>query len=76
MPEAAPFVPDPFQVQAVELLAGHDVVVSAPTGSGKTWIAEQAIRAALDQGQRAWYASPLRALSNSKYAEFGELFGT
>jgi len=75
VPEAAPFVPDPFQVQAVELLARHDVVVSAPTGSGKTWIAEQAIRVALDQGQRAWYASPLRALSNSKYAEFGELFG-
>ena len=51
------------------------MVVSAPTGSGKTWIAEQAIRRALDEGQRAWYASPLKALSNSKYAEFGELFG-
>jgi superfamily II RNA helicase len=74
-PEAAPFVPDPFQVQAVEALTDTDVVVSAPTGSGKTWIAEQAIRRALEAGQRAWYASPLKALSNSKYAEFGELFG-
>ena len=74
-PESSPFVPDPFQVEAVSELAHRDVVVSAPTGSGKTWIAEQAIRAALDAGQRAWYASPLKALSNSKYAEFGELFG-
>ncbi len=75
VPEAAPFVPDPFQVQAVEELEHNDVVVSAPTGSGKTWIAEQAIAAALERGQRAWYASPLKALSNAKYAEFGEIFG-
>ncbi|RJX36488.1 MAG: DEAD/DEAH box helicase [Desulfarculus sp.] len=75
VPQDAPFVPDPFQSEAVELLSTRDVVVSAPTGSGKTWIAEQAIQMALSQGQRAWYASPLKALSNSKYAEFGELFG-
>ncbi len=75
VPEATPFVPDPFQVQAVEELGQNDVVVSAPTGSGKTWIAEQAIAAALERGQRAWYASPLKALSNAKYAEFGEIFG-
>lgn len=74
-PEITPFVPDPFQTESVEKLAYSDVVVSAPTGSGKTWIAEQAIKAALDKGQRAWYASPLKALSNAKYAEFGELFG-
>lgn len=75
MPEASPFVPDPFQVQSVAALAHSDVVVSAPTGSGKTWIAVQAIAQALERGQRAWYASPLKALSNSKYAEFGEMFG-
>jgi len=75
IPEAAPFVPDPFQVEAVELLTNSDVVVSAPTGSGKTWIAEQAIERALRSGQKAWYASPLKALSNAKFAEFGELFG-
>jgi superfamily II RNA helicase len=75
IPEAAPFVPDPFQVEAVQTLGQSDVVVSAPTGSGKTWIAEQAIKKALSSGQRAWYASPLKALSNSKYAEFGEIFG-
>ncbi len=76
VPEDAPFRPDPFQVEAVELLAGQDVVVSAPTGSGKTWIAEQAIARTLAQGQRAWYASPLKALSNAKMAEFGEIFGS
>lgn len=75
VPEATPFRPDPFQVEAVEKLATGDVVVSAPTGSGKTWIAEQAIRACLERGHRAWYASPLKALSNSKYAEFMEIFG-
>ncbi|MFH1057246.1 MAG: DEAD/DEAH box helicase [Pseudomonadota bacterium] len=74
-PEAAPFVPDPFQVEAVEELRERDVVVSAPTGSGKTWIAEQAIDLALASGQRAWYASPLKALSNSKFAEFSAKFG-
>ncbi|MCF8031597.1 MAG: DEAD/DEAH box helicase [Desulfarculaceae bacterium] len=75
VPDDAPFVPDPFQVEAVETLAKQDVVVSAPTGSGKTWIAEQAIAKALAAGQRAWYASPLKALSNAKLAEFGEIFG-
>ncbi|WP_338598850.1 DEAD/DEAH box helicase [Desulfoferula mesophila] len=75
VPEDAPFKPDPFQVEAVELLAEQDVVVSAPTGSGKTWIAEQAIARTLAQGQRAWYASPLKALSNAKLAEFGQIFG-
>ena len=75
VPEAAPFVPDPFQSEAVERLTQEDVVVSAPTGSGKTWIAEKAIQRALAGGQKAWYASPLKALSNSKYAEFREIFG-
>jgi superfamily II RNA helicase len=74
-PEDSPFIPDPFQAEAVEALSQQDVVVSAPTGSGKTWIAEQAIGQTLAQGRRAWYASPLKALSNSKFAEFGEIFG-
>jgi len=75
VPEAAPFTPDPFQGEAVERLEREDVVVSAPTGSGKTWIAQKAIEKALAQGQKAWYASPLKALSNSKYSEFREIFG-
>ena len=74
-PQKTPFVADPFQAESVEMLQQADVVVSAPTGSGKTWIAEQAIRRTLESGQRAWYASPLKALSNAKYHEFGDIFG-
>ncbi len=75
VPEDAPFVPDPFQLEAVRLGEAGDVIVSAPTGSGKTWIAEQAISRELARGGRCWYASPLKALSNAKFLEFGRLFG-
>ncbi len=75
-PEEAEFVPDPFQIEAVEHIAERDVLVSAPTGSGKTWIAVQAIGKVFNCGGRSWYASPLKALSNSKYFEFCELFGS
>ncbi|MDR2612383.1 MAG: DEAD/DEAH box helicase [Deltaproteobacteria bacterium] len=74
-PEAAPFAPDPFQDQAVELVREYDVIVSAPTGSGKTWIAQKAIEHELSLGRKVWYTSPLKALSNSKFLEFGQLFG-
>jgi superfamily II RNA helicase len=49
--------------------------VTAPTGSGKTWIAREEIRRLLEAGKRAWYTTPLKALTNSKYAEFSEEFG-
>ncbi len=75
VPEEAPFVPDPFQVEAVALVEKDDVLVSAPTGSGKTWIALQAIQSCLKRGLRVWYASPLKALSNSIYQEFSREFG-
>jgi superfamily II RNA helicase len=75
VPEDQPFRPDPFQIEAVERLETSDVLVSAPTGSGKTWIAEQAIRRCLDSGGHAWYACPLKALSNAKLEEFGKAFG-
>lgn len=74
-PDDTPFRPDPFQTEAVDLVARHDVLVSAPTGSGKTWIAVQAMEEAHARGGRAWYASPLKALSNAKHIEFGEHFG-
>ncbi len=76
MPEPEPFKPDPFQLQAVELVHSCDVLVSAPTGSGKTWIAIQAIHEFLSQGKKVWYASPLKALSNSIYQEFCKEFGS
>ncbi|MFH1885952.1 MAG: DEAD/DEAH box helicase [Pseudomonadota bacterium] len=74
-PATGPIVPDPFQVKALATLGENDVLVSVPTGSGKTWIAEAAIRRVLAQGGRSWYASPLKALSNSKLAEFSACFG-
>ena len=45
------------------------------TGSGKTWIAREEIRRLLENGRRAWYTTPLKALTNSKYTEFSEEFG-
>ena len=74
-PRPAPFKPDPFQVEALSLLEFEDVVVTAPTGSGKTWIAREKIRRLLENGRRAWYTTPLKALTNSKYQEFIDEFG-
>ena len=74
-PPSAPFKPDPFQLEALAALEVEDVLVTAPTGSGKTWIAREEIRRLLDGGRRAWYTSPLKALTNSKYHEFIDEFG-
>lgn len=74
-PPARPFKPDPFQLEALAALEYEDVLVTAPTGSGKTWIAREEIRRLLESGRRAWYTSPLKALTNSKYQEFIEEFG-
>jgi superfamily II RNA helicase len=74
-PEPKPFQPDPFQLEALAALETEDVLVTAPTGSGKTWIAREEIRRLLAQGKRAWYTSPLKALTNSKYHEFCAEFG-
>jgi len=74
-PKPAPLKPDPFQLQALTALEFEDVLVTAPTGSGKTWIAREEIRRLLEIGKRAWYTTPLKALTNSKYAEFSEEFG-
>lgn len=74
-PAAAPFNPDPFQLEALAALEFEDVLVTAPTGSGKTWIAREEMRRLLESGRRAWYTSPLKALTNSKYEEFSKEFG-
>src|SRR5207248_1435021 len=74
-PAPVPFKPDPFQLEALAALEFEDVLVTAPTGSGKTWIAREEIGRLLDQGKRAWYTTPLKALTNSKYQEFGDEFG-
>lgn len=74
-PGPAPFTPDPFQLEALAALEFEDVLVTAPTGSGKTWIAREEIRRLLEADKRAWYTTPLKALTNSKYQEFGAEFG-
>lgn len=74
-PAPTPFVPDAFQIEALEAINTQDVLVTAPTGSGKTWIAREEIRRLLAEGKRAWYTTPLKALTNSKYQEFGAEFG-
>ena len=74
-PRTEPFKPDPFQLEALAAVEFEDVLVTAPTGSGKTWIAREEIRRLLEAGRRAWYTTPLKALTNSKYQEFAEEFG-
>jgi Superfamily II RNA helicase len=71
-----PFPLDQFQQDAIAALdAGHSVVVCAPTGSGKTLIGEYAIHQALARGHRAFYTTPLKALSNQKLRDFRQQFG-
>jgi superfamily II RNA helicase len=83
---AGPFAPAAFQLAALAALAHGDVLVSAPTGSGKTWIAEQEIARFLARGREAtdgvmrpagriWYTAPLKALSNQKFRRLQGLYG-
>lgn len=74
-PEEKPFTPDPFQKKAVHAVTNGDCLVTAPTGAGKTWIAEKAIETIFAAGGRAWYASPLKALTNAIHMAFCRKFG-
>src|SRR5438034_6284587 len=71
-----PFPLDDFQLEAIRAIeAGQSVSVSAPTGAGKTLVAEFAIHQALAAGRRIAYTTPLKALSNQKFADFTRAFG-
>ena len=70
------FAPDPFQVQAFDALdAGESVLVAAPTGSGKTVIAEYGLEMAIEAGKRGFYTAPIKALSNQKYHDLCAYYG-
>ena len=70
------FTPDPFQIQALDAVeAGSSVLVAAPTGAGKTIVGQFGAYVALEQGMRAFYTTPIKALSNQKYLELCDLFG-
>ncbi|MGA8458564.1 MAG: DEAD/DEAH box helicase, partial [Streptosporangiaceae bacterium] len=61
---------DPFQLDACRALsAGHGVLLCAPTGSGKTVVGEFAVHLALAEGRKCFYTTPIKALSNQKYAD-------
>ncbi len=67
---AEPFVLDRFQSEALAAIdLGRNVLVAAPTGAGKTVVAEHAVAKALAEGRRAFYTTPIKALSNQKYAD-------
>ncbi len=67
---------DPFQIEACQALeAGKGVLVAAPTGSGKTIVGEFAVHLALTQGRKCFYTTPIKALSNQKYADLVKRYG-
>lgn len=71
-----PFPLDPFQVQACRALeGGHGVLVCAPTGAGKTVVGEFAVHLALRAGSKCFYTTPIKALSNQKYADLVARYG-
>ena len=70
------FALDDFQRRALDALdAGRSVLVAAPTGSGKTVVAEYAVALALAQGAKVFYTTPLKALSNQKFGDFRRMYG-
>lgn len=74
--QTLPYRPDDFQVEAMDAVEeGNCVLVAAPTGAGKTVVAEFAIHLARQQGTRVFYTTPIKALSNQKFADLRNQFG-
>src|SRR3954451_23074093 len=71
------FALDDFQLRACRALEdGHQVLVAAPTGSGKTLVGEFAVHLALQRGQKCFYTTPIKALSNQKYSDLVHRYGS
>jgi ATP-dependent RNA helicase HelY len=67
---------DSYQIEAIEhLIKGQSVLVAAPTGTGKTLVAEYAIWLAQQRGRRVIYTTPLKALSNQKFRDLRDVYG-
>ena len=74
--EYFPFPLDDFQIKAIKAInSGNSVVLTAPTGAGKTLIGEFAIYRGLSHESRVFYTTPLKALSNQKFRDFSNQFG-
>lgn len=70
------FTPDKYQITAAKgIYDNKNVVVTAPTGTGKTLIAEYAIQKNLKEQKKVFYTTPLKALTNQKYTDFCKLYG-
>ncbi|MBU3707178.1 MAG: RNA helicase, partial [Mycobacterium sp.] len=70
------FALDPFQIDACDALErGHGVLVCAPTGAGKTVVGEFAVHLALAAGQKCFYTTPIKALSNQKHTDLVRRYG-
>ncbi len=71
MPSLHSFPYDPFQQRAIDAIEdGNSIFVAAPTGSGKTVLADYVIERSLESGRRVIYTSPIKALSNQKFRDF------
>ena len=71
-------IEEPFEVQTEAIpdaMLGKDICCRAPTGSGKTLVGEYAIYRAIAHGQKVFYTTPLKALSNQKLRDFRDQFG-
>lgn len=74
--EGLDFAPDDFQIKSFEAIdEGKHVVVAAPTGAGKTLVASYAVHRAIKNGDRVFYTTPIKALSNQKFADLAVLYG-